>query len=197
MSRTATALLSAASRQWGDWLEAMEWHVLLTVTFSPRKFTKISHEMALRRVRDGMNWLGGYMRRPIAWIAFTEFTTTNHVHVHVLTHFTDSHRPNRRQLQGWHKWWKRRNGIVRRDHYVPGLGGARYGAKRAGSSGTEWDCSNELVKMVRRDSREKQLSRREHPDVQGDTKNAARCPDSSRDRKLVEGADVQEQVRAR
>jgi len=197
MSTPARARSSLASRQWGDWLEAMEWDLRMVVTFGAKKLKKVSHEMALRRVRDGMNWLGGYMRRPIAWIAFTEFTNANHVHVHVLIRFTDDHRPNRRQLQGWHKWWKRRNGIVWREHFVPGRGGARYDAKYAGSSETEWDCSNAFVKMVRRDSRETQFPRRGHPNVQGDTKSAARCPDSSRDRAPTVAADTEEQVSTR
>ena len=148
MSTPATALSSLASRLWGDWLEAMEWNLRMTVTFSPKKFRKVSHEMALRRVRDGMNWLGGYMRRPIGWIGFTEFTTTSHMHVHVLVRFTDSHRPRADQLRRWHNWWRRRNGIVRIDYYVPGIGGASYDSKYAGSAHTEWDCSNALVKLM-------------------------------------------------
>lgn len=150
MSTPATALSSLASRLWGDWLEAMEWDLRMTVTFSPKKFRKVSHEMALRRVRDGLNWLGGYMRRPIAWIAFTEFTAVDHAHVHALVTFTDDRRPTSDQIRKWEGWLKRRNGLVSIEDYVEGLGGASYDSKYAGSAATEWDCSKAFVDLTRR-----------------------------------------------
>ena len=185
MSTPATALSLLASRLWGDWLEAMEWDLRMTLTFSPRKFRKVSHEMALRRVRDSMNWLGGHIRRAIPWLAFTEFTTVGHAHVHALVTFIDDRRPRPDQMWSWEQWMRRRNGIVRIEDYVPGIGGASYGSKYAGSAATEWDCSKAFVKMVQRDLRETQLRARGHAQIPGDTVNAARGPEKDLDRALV------------
>ena len=138
-----------ASRQWGIWLESTDWDLRLVVTFAPKKFRRVSSEFALTRVRDGMNWLGGYLRRSIAWLAFTEFTTTGLVHAHVLVRFTDNRRPGSKVMLKWHRWWRRRNGFVRIQRFVNGLGGATYDSKHAGSSETQWECSNALVELLK------------------------------------------------
>jgi len=146
---STAALQSKASRQWGKWLGSRNWHLRITMTFSPSKLSTVSHELALGRARDGMNWLGGHIHSPIAWIAFTEFTARGHAHVHIDARFTDDRRPSSDQMRNWERWLRRRNGFVRVQDYVKGLGGARYDSKYAGSSETQWDCSNAFLKLMR------------------------------------------------
>jgi len=138
-----------ASHAFGHWIEHVDWDLRLVITFSPSKLGHTSHDLALRRVRDGMNWLGGYLRGPVAWLAFTEPTMTGHVHVHALLVLRGRWRPSSALLRKWNAWWRRRNGYVRMQKYTKGLAGAIYDAKYSGSSETEWDCSNAFTDLMR------------------------------------------------
>jgi hypothetical protein len=130
-------------------LASVHWHQWITATFSPAKFSMLSTDLAFQRVRDAINWLGGLLHRPLAWIFFTEPSSVGHVHAHGLVQYTDDRRPTDDQIQSWDQWWRKKNGFVKIEKYEQGLGGAEYVSKLAGSPETDWDCSKSLIKVIR------------------------------------------------